>query len=126
EQFKASGFDLRYLCQAICISESYQRTSMPVAGNAKDDKLFSRMLIKVLTPEQLFDSLVVATGNPGNRGLGKPINNPRAQFVSFFRSDGEGDAINYQRGIPQALRMMNSGQFLNPRSEAFFIKQLVE
>ena len=44
-----------------------------LAGNAKDDKLFSRMLIKVLTPEQLFDSLVVATGNPGNRSLGKPV-----------------------------------------------------
>jgi hypothetical protein len=125
EQFKAHGFDLKYLCRAICRSETYRRTSKPIEGNAKDDKLFSRMLIKVLTPEQLFDSLVVATGNAGNRTPGgKPIANPRAEFVSFFRSEGE--PTSYLRGIPQALRMLNSGQFLNPRSEAFVIKQVVD
>jgi hypothetical protein len=127
DQFKANGFDLRYLCRAICQSETYQRTSKPLAGNAKDDQLFSRMLIKVLTPEQLFDSLVLATGNAGNRSsTGKPINNPRAEFVSFFRSEGEIDPTSYSRGIPQALRLMNSGQFLGPRSEALITKQLVE
>jgi hypothetical protein len=126
EQFKANGFDLRYLCRAICISETYQRTSKPIAGNAKDDKLFSRMLIKVMTPEQLFDSLVVATGNAGNRTpTGKPINNPRAEFVNFFRGEGDEDPTSYSRGIPQALRLMNSGQFLGPRSEAFVAKQIV-
>jgi hypothetical protein len=79
-----------------------------------------------LTPEQLFDSLVVATGNVGNRGpTGKPINNPRAEFVGFFRAEGETDPTSYSRGIPQALRLMNSGQFLGPRSEAFIAKQLV-
>jgi hypothetical protein len=126
EQFKAHGFDLKHLCRAICASETYQRTSKPVQGNAKDDKLFSRMLVKVLTPEQLFDSLVVATGNPGNRLLGKPVNNPRAEFVRFFRSEGETDPTSYHRGIPQALRMMNSGQFLGPRSEAFLMKQILD
>jgi hypothetical protein len=127
EQFKANGFDLKYLCRAICLSETYQRTSKPVAGHAKDDKLFSRMLIKVLTPEQLFDSLVVATGMPGNRSpQGKPINNPRAEFVSYFRSEEESDPTIYSRGIPQALRLMNSGQFLGPRSEVFVAKQIVE
>jgi hypothetical protein len=127
EQFKANDFDLKYLCRAICLSATYQRTSKPIAGNAKDDKLFSRMLIKVLTPEQLFDSLAVATGNAGNRSpAGKPINNPRAEFVNSFRSEGDIDPTSYDRGIPQALRMMNAGQFLGPRSEAFIIKQIVE
>lgn len=127
EQFKANGFDLKYLCRAICTSETYQRTSKPVEGNAKDDKLLSHMRIKVLTPEQLFDSLVVATGNPGTRGPdGKPIANPRGEFVKFFRGEEEVDPTDYERGIPQALRMMNSAQFLGPRSEAFLIKNLVE
>lgn len=126
EQFKSHEFDLKYLCRAICASETYQRTSKPVEGNVKDDKLFSRMLVKVLTPEQLFDSLVLATGNDGKRSMGKPINNPRAEFVGSFRSEGEVDPTSYQRGIPQALRMMNSGQFLNPRNEAFFVKQIIE
>ena len=126
EQFKAHGFDLRYLCLALCHSETYQRTSKPVAGNAKDNKWFSRMSIKVLTPEQMYDSLVVATGNSGKRGQGKMINSPRAEFVSFFRSEGEVDPTSYQRGIPQALRMLNSGQFVNPRSEEFVINQILE
>jgi hypothetical protein len=127
DQFKANDFDLRYLCRAICLSETYQRTSKPIVGNAKDDKLFSRMHFKVLTPEQLFDSLVLATGNVGNRTLtGKPINNPRAEFVNFFRSEGEVDPTSYSRGIPQALRLMNSGQFLGPRSEAFVTKQIID
>jgi hypothetical protein len=126
EQFKANGFDLKYLCRAICQSETYQRTSKPVAGNARDDKLFSRMLIKVLTPEQLFDSLVVATGQAGNRGpSGKPIHKPRAEFVNSFRGEGDSDPTSYSRGIPQALRLMNSGQFVGPRSEAFVTKQIV-
>lgn len=126
EQFKANGFDLKYLCRAICLSETYQRTSKPLPGNAKDDKLFSRMPIKVLTPEQLFDSLVLATGNAGNRSsAGKPINNPRVEFVNFFRGDGEIEPTTYSRGIPQALRLINSGQFLGPRSEAFVTKQMV-
>jgi hypothetical protein len=126
EQFKASEFDLKHLCRAICLSATYQQTSKPLPGNAKEDTLFSRMPIKVLTPEQLFDSLVIATGNVGNRGpTGKPINNPRAEFVSFFRSEGETDPTSYNRGIPQALRLMNSGQFLGPRSEALVTKQIV-
>lgn len=126
EQFKANDFDLKHLCRAICLCETYQRTSKPVPGNERDNTLFSRMLIKVLTPEQLFDSLVVATGQAGNRDpSGKPINNPRAEFVSAFRGEGDVDPTEYTRGIPQALRLMNSGQFLGSRNEAFVTKQMV-
>jgi hypothetical protein len=85
------------------------------------------MLIKVLTPEQLYDSLVVVTGTLGNRAAGgKRINNPRAEFASFFRNEGEIDPTVYTRGIPQALRMLNSGQFLGPGNESFLVKQVVE
>lgn len=125
DQFKAHRFDLKHLCRAICLSETYQRTSRPIDGNAKDDKLFSRMSIKVLTPEELFDSLVVVTGNDGKRTQGKINNDPRTEFAAFFRSD-DADPTNYHRGIPQALRMMNSGQFLNPRNEAFLMKQIID
>jgi hypothetical protein len=59
ERFVASGFDLRDLCRTICNSSAYQRTSMPVAGNERDVTLYSHMAVKVLTPEQLYDSLVL-------------------------------------------------------------------
>src|SRR5262249_35415671 len=42
-----------------------------------------------------------------------------------FRGEGEVDPTTYDRGIPQALRLMNSGQFLGPRTEALVVKQIV-
>jgi Protein of unknown function (DUF1549)/Protein of unknown function (DUF1553) len=116
KQFAASGFDVRFLYRAICNSETYQRTSRPVAGNEKDATLFSHMNIKAFTPEQLYDSLTTVLGpqgrgdarpRPGAAGRGGPAS-PRDQFVAFF-DPGEGTkATDYDTGIPQALRLMNN------------------
>jgi len=35
---------------------------------------------------------------------------PREQFLNFFRIDEGADPLEYQAGIPQALRLMNSAQ----------------
>jgi hypothetical protein len=123
EQFVANGFDHKFLCRAICNSQVYQRTSKPLPGaeretrNAESEtELFSRMPIKVLSPEQLYDSLLVVTGAPAQTGGGARSGgtrlSPRAEFLSFFRSDGEPEPTSYERGIPQLLRLMNSPQFL--------------
>ncbi|GIW79483.1 MAG: hypothetical protein KatS3mg105_1290 [Gemmatales bacterium] len=114
EQFKANGFDLHYLIRAICQTKAYQRTSKP-AGNNKDDKLFySHMAVKVMTPEMLYDSLQSVMGNnrpPVNRGKKpRPGNSARDQFAIFFRTDEGIDPTEYSAGIPQALRLMNSGE----------------
>src|SRR5262249_15013679 len=53
-EFVASGFDLKHLARAICNSKAYQRSSRPLPGNAADTTLFSRMALKVLTPEMLY------------------------------------------------------------------------
>lgn len=117
EQLKANDFDLHYLIRAICNSQAYQRTSRP-AGNNKDDKeLYSHAAVRVLTPEQLYDSLTSIVGQgrvalapkrkqAGPRGLG----GPRDAFIAFFRVDEGSDPTEYQAGIPQALRLMNSPQ----------------
>jgi hypothetical protein len=119
KRFAAGGFDVKSLFRGICRSDAYQRTSRPAAGNESDHLLFSHMNIKVLTPEQLFDSLVAVLGEPGGRGAARrPAQNagrgpatPRDQFIAFF-DPGEGSrATDYQDGIPQALRLMN-GPFL--------------
>jgi hypothetical protein len=131
-QFIASGFDLKYLSRAICSTDAYQRTSRPLEGNARDQELFSRMAIKVLTPEQLFDSLTALTGGTGRPGGGpgrapfNSRNDPRHEFVAFFRSEGDPDPTSYDRGIPQLLRMMNSPQFLGPRTEDVILRQLAQ
>ncbi len=114
-------FDLKYLIKAICLSETYQRTSKPTGNNKGDKKLFSHMAVKVMSPEQLYDSLTEVTGfrRPGAKmakGGGKRGRvAPREQFVTFFLAGAESsNPLDYEAGIPQALRLMNSPIASNP------------
>ncbi|MHB1426145.1 MAG: DUF1549 and DUF1553 domain-containing protein [Gemmataceae bacterium] len=117
-QFAANGFDIKFLIRALCNSTAYQRTSRPVAGNRDaNPELLSRMAVKVLTPEQLYDSLVQVVGapnpanfqrRPGVAAAGIRNITPRTQFVTFFKGDDNADSTDYQVGIPQVLRLMNS------------------
>jgi len=122
-QFVASGFDVKYLIRAICNSDAYQRTSKPTGNNGDAaPELFARMAVKVMTPEQLFDSLTQVVGSPGARGqaqgkaagAARRAGNPREQFVAFFRVDDGASPVEYQAGIPQVLRLMNAQLFNNP------------
>jgi hypothetical protein len=117
-------FDVKFLVKAICLSEAYQRTSKPTADNKNDTALFSHMRMKVMSPEQLFDSLAQVTGNLGDRARPKGPKLPmvrggpvgaRAQFVNFFLAGAESaSAVDYEAGIPQALKLMNSPVANNP------------
>jgi hypothetical protein len=121
EQFKANVFDVKYLIRAIVSSEAYQRSSRPVAGNETDTELYSRAQVRVVTPEQLYDSLVQVVGLPKGGGAKKGVapqkkgvGGPREQFLNFFGVDeGVLDPLEYQAGIPQALRLMNAPQLNN-------------
>jgi len=116
-------FDLKYLIKAICLSETYQRTSRPTADNKADKFNFSHMTMKAMSPEQLFDSLGQVTGY-GKGGADKPAKGAagkgaptvaRAQFVNFFLAGAESaSVVDYEAGIPQALRLMNSAIANNP------------
>jgi Protein of unknown function (DUF1553) len=127
-QFVAGGYDLKSLIRAICLSDAYQRTSKPAAGNEKDAFYFSHMTIKALTGEQLYDSLVTVMGAPGQAAgprakaaaLPKRAGgNARDQFVAFFTVAEVPDATQYEAGIPQALRLMNNPQiWRNERAAA--------
>jgi hypothetical protein len=123
--FSGNGFDLKNLYRSICNSQTYQRTSKPTAGNHTDDQLFSHQTVKVLSPEQLFDSLGAVTGQDkimaerakaaAAAGQKRGPNGPRDQFVQFFLAGA--DAANpteYEAGIPQALKLMNSRITGNP------------
>jgi len=117
EQFKANDFDLKYLYRAICNSQAYQRTSRPVGDNKGDKEFYSHAAVRSLSPEQLYDSLTAVVGNPGKDMPKGPKNNfrkgpasPRDAFLSFFRIDEGANPLEYQSGIPQALRLMNSPQ----------------
>jgi hypothetical protein len=120
--FNGHGYDLKNLYRAICNSQAYQRTSKPFEGNQSDEHLFSHMMVKVLSPEQLYDSLSTITGGDKNRPMPKGVATPkrgpvggRDQFVQFFLGGAEAsNAKEYEAGIPQALRLMNSRVINNP------------
>jgi hypothetical protein len=125
EQFGRNGFDVKALYRAICLSETYQRTSKPNdSNNGADPTLFARMNIKTLSPEQMFDSFQVVLGNGRNAAVRpnqkaaaakrNPAANGKAAFVAFFNLDENWDPMEFQAGIPQVLRLMNSAQMNNP------------
>ncbi len=101
--FTAGRSDLKLITRAIVLSETYQRSSVWTGpGEPPDPRLFSRMNVKALTPEQAVDSLLVATGY---RGADLP--RLRAQLLSRL-SRGE-QRLEGQASIPQVLALMNGG-----------------
>ena len=114
--FVASNFDLKFLVRAITRSRAYQLASRRTDPSQQEPRHFSRMLVKGLTADQLFNSLTWATGNAeinqGPRGF--RINGQRQQFRELFgqqvSSPGE-----VQTSILQALLMLN-GNFVDQAS----------
>ena len=129
KDFVAHGFDVKYLYRAVCNTNAYQRTSKPTRGAADPDPaLFARMTVKVLSPEQLFDSIAQVTGAQAQiaermkDGPKRGPVGPRNQFVQFFLAGvEEANPVEYEAGIPQALRLMNSRLVGNPQAaRAYF------
>jgi hypothetical protein len=111
QRFAESGFDLKLLCKAIVSSRTYQQTSRPGEQPDSADQQFARMPIKVLTPEQLYDSLERVLGPPAKGSGSDKRAHARYEFCQFFTVGGDPDPIGYERGIPHLLRLMNSSQF---------------
>jgi hypothetical protein len=119
--FADSGFDNRMLIRAITRTKAYQLTSKMTHPGQADPRRFARMNMKGLTPAQLFDSLVAATGfrepaylrNQQNFGFVQP-NNPRSQFLVRFASNERATEMNTT--ILQALMLMN-GQFIGDQTD---------
>src|SRR5688572_28095918 len=57
--FADSGFDLQFLLRAILLSETYQRASAMTDPGQADNRLFARLPVQAMTPEQLYDSLTL-------------------------------------------------------------------
>lgn len=117
EQFRLNQYDVKYLVRAICNTQAYQRTSRTATdGEAADPDLYAQRAVRVLSPEQLYDSLTQVLGPPpkGAAAAKAPqkkggAQGPRQQFINFFRVE-DANPLEYQVGIPQALRLMNSFQ----------------
>ncbi|MCI0685475.1 MAG: DUF1549 and DUF1553 domain-containing protein [Gemmataceae bacterium] len=99
------------LVRWICNSRAYGLSSVAHKGNDKpeDEVFFARMLLKPMSPEQLFDSLMTAT----DAKVGQDKTERRAlkeawleQLVVNFGND-EGEEGTFNGTVVQALMLMN-------------------
>jgi hypothetical protein len=111
KEFIAHRFDLKFMIRAIVSTKVYQRTSRLTHASQQDPRRFARMPVRGLSAEQLFDSLVEATGyappaeNTGEYSFGSATS-PRAKFLVKFQTNPD-QAIDTQISIQQALNLMN-------------------
>lgn len=122
-EFAASDFDVKHLVRCIALTRAYQRSSKPIAGNESDTELLSRMAVKPIGPESLFDSLAVLHSGkfspmkpaqpmkPTGAKPGFGYANPRDAFAAYFRGAGGAAPGEFDHGIPQFLRRMNGEAF---------------
>lgn len=117
--FIRSGYDVKQLMRWICQTEAYQLSSRIGEGNDIDDPaignqpLFSRVYVKQMTAEQLYDSLLIATrAEAAPRVLKLDLDRQRdewiQQFVVEYATEENDEATTFDGTIPQALLMMNS------------------
>ena len=118
EEFAKSGYDTKQLIRWITNSEAYYLTSRFNDSNEVDNPaagetpLFSHMYVKMMTAEQLYDSLIVATdAHKSGRSSWAEAEEQRQewlqQFVSTFGTDENDESTTFNGSIPQALMMMN-------------------
>ena len=112
QAFVDNHYDLKFMIKAITASKAYQRTS-GIDGSADDPRLFTRMSVKGLTAEQLYDSVALATGfddgggddpNAGVNPLGG--GGARAEFLARFSNSAD-KRTETTTSILQALSLMN-------------------
>jgi hypothetical protein len=119
--FADSGFDNQMLIRAITRSKAYQLSSKMTHPGQADPRRFAKMALKGLTPSQLFDTMVAATGfrepaymrNQQNFGFVQP-GNPRSQFLARFANTERPTDSNTT--ILQALMLMN-GSFIGDQTD---------
>lgn len=117
-EFVNSGYDQKQLMRWLANSNAYQLTSKLTKKNQQDNPAvgemaqFSRVYVKPMTAEQLYDSLIIATnahksGRSGWEQSEKTRQEWLQQFVRTFGNDEGEEANSFDGSIPQALMMMN-------------------
>jgi uncharacterized protein YcbX len=108
---KYNAFDPKKLLFWLCASEAYGLSSQPNGTNDKPEAevFFSRMLLKAMTPEQLFESLSLATEGV----VQKQSEDRKRRREEWNRKlvlnfgDDEGNEITFNGTLIQALMLMN-------------------
>ncbi len=110
--FVATGFDLRKLYRTLANTRAYQLSSEWRSPQPPRPELFARMMVKSLTPDQLYDSLSrAALHSPVGMGGDSAAANPlldaqRREFLTRMQNSNR-SAAEFDEGLPQALMLMN-------------------
>jgi hypothetical protein len=108
DQLIAHEFDLKVIMRGMVLSQTYQRSSKQTHPSQDDPRRYARRTVRGLFPEQMFDSLVVATGfreEVGQQRLGFGGGGARFDFLNrFANTDLPSEK---QTSILQALSLMN-------------------
>ena len=146
DDFRASGYDIKHLIRLLVLSRAYGLTSRvavaaagdaPVAGGAAapaapastdgaaapvkpaldPSTVFARAAVRRLTPEELFRSLIVATGVDKLEKLDadqiqKRIDRALKEYLFLFGDEEAAEVNTFNGNIPQALLLFN-GELTN-------------
>jgi len=119
-------FDLKALMRTILQSETYQRSSVALPGNAADTRFYSRYYPRRMMAEVLLDALSQATGAPtkfksypeGWRALQLPDSNVDSYFLKAFGRPDREKTCECERtdepSVTQVLHISN-GDTLNQK-----------
>jgi hypothetical protein len=117
QSFRHGGFDVKQLMRWIVLSEPYNLSSRMLKRNEADDPalgarpMFSHFYLRQMEPEELYESLLVATTAEETAGEGEDRETLKQrwldQFNTAFGTDDNAEASAFNGTIPQALVMMN-------------------
>lgn len=119
QDFEQNGYDVKRLVRAICNTKAYQLESKTI-GKPAPVGSFARALDKPLSAEQLFRTLLIATGNPPDAD-GKIAGRSRTEILrAFIAQFPDVFPAEYNATLYQAMFLSNSplfDQLLAPRSD---------
>ncbi len=119
-EFAARRYDLKWLMRSIVETKAYQLSSRRPSGReAPPAKSHARALVRPLSPEELLNSIIEATGSEerlrmqakragGNLNVANFKREMLRQFRFTFGDDEDVEKTDFEGTIPQALMMMNS------------------
>jgi hypothetical protein len=114
-EFVVHDYDLKFLLRAMMLSEAYQLSSRQTEPSQSAPGEFACMAVKGLTPSQVYDSLVQATGRFEPFTLMNPFifgqESPRQRIGDLF-TDQVKSPNDKPTTILQSLALMN-GDFIS-------------
>ncbi len=125
KDFVDSGFDLKHLIRTIVSSHTYQRSYKSNQWNEGDSINFSHAAVRRLSAEQLYDSIIVATGAPrelpgvpkGFRASQLPDSSVQVGFLDMFGRPPRESPCECERtsdvSLGQTLNLVNGPTIAN-------------